>query len=95
VVRWGLKTTQYTTVCYTNNSYLHNSEKSVKEIDSLNKGLSAVAKETGQAPQLFHSAVSAFCRYSAVILKGVLIYIRVTSLEITDSLACHMPEQRV
>lgn len=52
------------------NSYLHNSEESVKQIDSLDKSLGAVAKETGQAPQFFHSAVSAFCRHSAGILKN-------------------------
>lgn len=51
------------------NSYLHNCEESVKQIDSLNKSLGAVAKETGQAPQFFHSGVSAFCRHSTVILK--------------------------
>lgn len=50
-------------------SYLHNCEESVEQVDSLNKGLGAVAKETGQAPQFFHSGVSAFCRNSAVILK--------------------------
>lgn len=51
------------------NSYLHNCEESVKQIDSLNKGLGAVAKETSQAPQFFHCGVSAFCRHSTVTLK--------------------------
>lgn len=51
------------------NSYLHNGEESVKQIDSLNKSLGAVAKETGQAPELLHSGVSAFRRHSTVILK--------------------------
>lgn len=52
------------------NSYLHNGEESVKQIDRLDKSLGAVAKETGQAPQFFHSTVSAFCRHSAGILKN-------------------------
>lgn len=51
------------------NPYLHNGEESIKQIDSLNKSLGAVAKETGQAPQLFHSGVSAFRRHSTVILQ--------------------------
>lgn len=50
-------------------SYLHDGEESVKQIDSLNKGLGAVAKETGQAPQFLHSGVSTFRRHSTVILK--------------------------
>lgn len=57
-------------------SYLHYGEKSVEQIDGLHEGLSAVAKETGQAPQFFHFAVSALCRHSAGNLqrrKSVLI----------------------
>lgn len=53
------------------NSYLHDGEESVKQIDSLNKSLGPVAKETGQAPQFLHSGVPAFCRHSAVILEKV------------------------
>lgn len=51
------------------NAYLHNSEESIQKINSMNKCLGAVAKETGQAPQLFHSAVSAFWRNCTAILK--------------------------
>lgn len=60
------------------NSYLHNGEESVKQIDSLNKSVGAVAKETGQAPELLHSGVSAFRRHSTVILKkkSTIIYLK-------------------
>lgn len=49
--------------------HLHNGEEPVQNIDSLNKSLGAVAKETGQAPQILHFGVSALWRYSIVALK--------------------------
>ena len=53
-----------------NVSYPHHGQESVEQVNSQDKGLCAVTKEAGQAPQVLHFGISALCWDPTVILEN-------------------------